>query len=394
MRVAFYAALARKEWIMTETAVIYANKRQRAKLALQGLTPHLHEQKAIEFIRDVLPDEDPYRLWALFDLVDASGRRYEIDALVLGRDALYLIEIKSHPGKVSGDVVDWRFTFPDGGVSIKENPLRLTSLKALCSQPELAVAFTAHLAQLAKAQMEGKHPGRRSTASERAKFALPVARALATLKRQLRTRGSNDDGTLRDQINALYSLQDEYKDIPFGTARLIDSMAALIVEKALRCALCPEEGPRWGYEAARDYCERYEPCYGTGLIPASAPMMEDVVDFWSRRCVGKPWTSLLEPKSKAKPRRAPKEVRAVPPSPEAMVSDRYPSIARWVQEGWVEIGRADWTGVMVRALDEGGMIWEGKISYPSLEAALDDLEAGIADWSKKNNDPLSYQTRR
>jgi serine/threonine protein kinase len=102
----------------------------RGRVLAQGTTPHQHEQDAIEFVKSVLPDTDPYRIWALVDLVDQSGRRYELDLVVLGYHTLYLVEIKSHPGTVSGDVVDWRFRFPDGHVSTKENPLRLTGLKA------------------------------------------------------------------------------------------------------------------------------------------------------------------------------------------------------------------------------------------------------------------------
>jgi hypothetical protein len=28
------------------------------------------------------------------------------------------------------------------------------------------------------------------------------------------------------------------------------------------------------------YAERYDSHHGTGLIPASAPMMEEIADFW------------------------------------------------------------------------------------------------------------------
>jgi hypothetical protein len=31
----------------------------------------------------------------------------------------------------------------------------------------------------------------------------------------------------------------------------------------------------------------------------------------------------------------------------------------------------------VRALDMGGMVWEGKSKYKSVDAALDDLEAAL-----------------
>jgi hypothetical protein len=53
-------------------------------------------------------------------------------------------------------------------------------------------------------------------------------------------------------------------------------------------------------------------------------------------------------------------------------------------DGWVELGRTDYTRSMARALDEGGMVWEGKESYPTVEELLRDLDAGIAQWIKEN----------
>ena len=39
----------------------------------------------------------------------------------------------------------------------------------------------------------------------------------------------------------------------------------------------------------------------------------------------------------------------------------YPHVDRWVQDfGWIEIGQDDFSRSMVRALDIGGLIWEGK----------------------------------
>ena len=63
----------------------------------------------------------------------------------------------------------------------------------------------------------------------------------------------------------------------------------------------------------------------------------------------------------------------------------YPHLARWIMgDGWVELGRTDYTRSMARALDEGGMVWEGKDSYPTVEELLRDLDAGIALWIKEN----------
>ena len=72
---------------------------------------------------------------------------------------------------------------------------------------------------------------------------------------------------------------------------------------------------------------------------------------------------------------------SIPPSFE----ESYPSISAWVSGGgWVEIGDEAQTGSFVRALDEGGMIWEGAKKYKSVDEALQVLERGIAKWTDEN----------
>lgn len=61
--------------------------------------------------------------------------------------------------------------------------------------------------------------------------------------------------------------------------------------------------------------------------------------------------------------------------------DTYPNIARWVNEheGWIEIGcdaDSPWNS-LVRACDSGGMSWQGKDSYDSLDRALQDLDSAF-----------------
>jgi serine/threonine protein kinase len=101
------------------------------RIQLHGASPYPHEQEAIDHAIGLLPDAPPYNVWALAELLDpATGRLHEIDLLVLGYAALYLVEIKSGPGLYEGDAVDWRRT-PDGEPSrYMEPPLRLTNTKA------------------------------------------------------------------------------------------------------------------------------------------------------------------------------------------------------------------------------------------------------------------------
>jgi hypothetical protein len=64
-------------------------------------------------------------------------------------------------------------------------------------------------------------------------------------------------------------------------------------------------------------------------------------------------------------------------------SHHYPTINRFVLErGWIEIGFDDFSQSFIRALDPGGLVWEGKESYNSLDDALVDLEHGLAQWMK------------
>ena len=64
----------------------------------------------------------------------------------------------------------------------------------------------------------------------------------------------------------------------------------------------------------------------------------------------------------------------------------YPNITAWVSDGgWIEIGDEIQTGSFVRALDEGGMIWEGAKRYKSVDEALQALERGIGKWTDENS---------
>jgi hypothetical protein len=56
----------------------------------------------------------------------------------------------------------------------------------------------------------------------------------------------------------------------------------------------------------------------------------------------------------------------------------FPNIAAWVDSyGWIEIGRDDYSRSFMRVLDIGGMIWESKPEYKSLDHALRALDRAL-----------------
>lgn len=94
-------------------------------------TPYPWERAALDIIYAGISDIDPYQAWELHELHDpTSGRLYELDLLFLSRVGLFLIEIKSHPGVLSGDIVDWTVTEPGGQRRLLECPYASINHKA------------------------------------------------------------------------------------------------------------------------------------------------------------------------------------------------------------------------------------------------------------------------
>ena len=102
------------------------------------------EREALAFVRERLPDHEPYRAWSNFELVAEDGSINEVDLLVLTPKGLFLVEIKSHPGRVEGDAGTWTFRH-EGRLKTLDNPLLSANRKAkrlkslLARQPAVLV---------------------------------------------------------------------------------------------------------------------------------------------------------------------------------------------------------------------------------------------------------------
>ena len=91
---------------------------------------HAHERAALHFIRERFPTREPFRAWANFTFVAEDGARNEVDLLVVSPTGVYLVEIKSHPGRMDGDAGTWVWTTPEGRRRTFDNPLLLAERKA------------------------------------------------------------------------------------------------------------------------------------------------------------------------------------------------------------------------------------------------------------------------
>ena len=87
------------------------------------------ERDALAFVRDRLPDHEPYRAWANFEFIADDGSINEVDLLALTPKGFYLVEIKSRPGTVEGDQGTWTWR-GDGRPETVDNPLLLANRQA------------------------------------------------------------------------------------------------------------------------------------------------------------------------------------------------------------------------------------------------------------------------
>lgn len=132
-------------------------------------TPYPWERRALDLIYQhaSLTDSDPLQAWELHELhVPSSGRLYELDLVFLSRQGLYLVEVKSHPGVLTGDVVDWTFTdgatrrtieCPYPGANLKAKVLA-DLLERHLGQERPYVHAAVFLSDVTEVKLEGERP--------------------------------------------------------------------------------------------------------------------------------------------------------------------------------------------------------------------------------------------
>jgi len=168
------------------------------------------------------------------------------------------------------------------------NITRLTTLKSLCGDATAAARFALHLAQLTYRRMRDRAcPAH--LAPEKWEYSLQVVdESLRQMQRYLENPTEENADLVRAWLSDVRKLHDCYVHQVWGPVRSIDSTEVLLIAYALSYLLQPTVSADWGYRLARQYAERYNSRYGTGLIPESAPLVEDIADFWCQYHLGKP----------------------------------------------------------------------------------------------------------
>lgn len=168
------------------------------------------------------------------------------------------------------------------------NITRLTTLKSLCEDADATAQFALHLAKLTYRKMRAQECPSHLDPERWEYCNQVVAEAIREIERYLKNPTEDEADMVRAWRSDVRSIQDRRERQAWGPVRVIESVDVLVVEMALSSLLQPDASANWGYRIAREYAERYNPRYGTGLIPESAPMVEDIADFWCQYYLGKP----------------------------------------------------------------------------------------------------------
>jgi hypothetical protein len=109
-----------------------------------------------------------------------------------------------------------------------------------------------------------------------------VDRAVEELKPDLIDPTEERKQRLSSLCREMEAEQNDHEKIGWNTVRMLKSKHLVVVEESLKSVLKSFEAPIWAYHAAKDYAERYDVRHGSGLLPSSAPMVEEIAGFWRK----------------------------------------------------------------------------------------------------------------
>jgi len=168
------------------------------------------------------------------------------------------------------------------------NITRLTLIKSLCSDPATPAKFAVHIAKLAQRQFKAR------SGKKKQEYEELIARAIPAMTRFLKSPTEATESKLWEFHQRAKDAQSKVEHQRWADVRIIECWELLIVETAMECLLYPSHSSILGYQVARKYAEKFDSRYGPGLNPRSAPMMDEIAEFWGRHFLGRGWKKKVE----------------------------------------------------------------------------------------------------
>jgi hypothetical protein len=168
------------------------------------------------------------------------------------------------------------------------NITRLTLIKSFCSDPDAAAKFAVYIAKLAQRKFKVSRPGDRKPTT-RKQYERLIAGAIPAMTRYLKSPTEKTESKLWELYERAKDAQNRFEHQQWADVRIIECWELLIVETAMECLLHPHYASLTAYQVARKYAERFDSHYGSGLVLKSAPMVEEIAEFWGRHFLGRGW---------------------------------------------------------------------------------------------------------
>jgi len=146
---------------------------------------------------------------------------------------------------------------------------RLTVLKKWFERPSRLPSFGIFIARRAVSHTRGTTEETRELFREAQSFLADVDVFDPTIPRT---------GAAR-LCTRLEAFQSQYQKLKWTSVRVIHNMDLFFVESGLRLYLGNGASPAEGYRFAANYCEHYDPRYGTGLNGPSVDRIKEIVGF-------------------------------------------------------------------------------------------------------------------
>ena len=158
---------------------------------------------------------------------------------------------------------------------------RLTSIKSLCKVDALpAEKFALYISKLVLQQANDAECPDNTTPEEWEIHKSLMTHAIAQMESFLESPTPVHTQSLWSLLKQIDQLQgDDYCNIHWTTVHFVKSGYLLKFHYAICCFVKPQFD-YYAYKLARVYTECYAPAYGTGLTPASVPMLLEVAEFW------------------------------------------------------------------------------------------------------------------
>jgi hypothetical protein len=164
---------------------------------------------------------------------------------------------------------------------------RLTSIKGLCKDPATAAHFVFYLAERTLEKVRAGDCPSHIEPRDWVRYQQIIAQAVAVMADFLQGSTENSRAELASMLRAAEAVQPVTGRQVWGhLIRTIHCTDVLVIEDAIRCMTSPEVSSYLAYQTAKDYTECYNPRFGTGLIPESVPMLDDIINFWTNQNSG------------------------------------------------------------------------------------------------------------